>query len=107
MAITLTENAAKQIKGQLEKRGMGVGLLLGVKKAGCTGYAYQINFADEISENDSVFENHGVKVVVNHDNLKLLDGLELDYRKEGINEAFCFDNPNVKATCGCGESFSA
>jgi len=106
MSVNLTENAANQIKKQLTQRGKGAGLLLGVKKSGCSGYAYQIDFADEITENDSVFEHHGVKIVVNNENLELLDGIQLDYRKEGINEAFCFDNPNVTATCGCGESFA-
>ncbi|MEE9397803.1 MAG: iron-sulfur cluster assembly accessory protein [Methylococcales bacterium] len=106
MSVNLTESAANQIKKQLTQRGKGVGLLLGVKKSGCSGYAYQIDFADEITESDSVFENHGVKIVVNNDNLEFLDGVQLDYRKEGINEAFCFDNPNVTAMCGCGESFA-
>ncbi|MGR9100297.1 MAG: HesB/IscA family protein [Gammaproteobacteria bacterium] len=106
MSISLTEKAAQQIKKQLEKRGHGLGLKLGVKEAGCTGYAYTLDYADELRDDDSVYEEHGVKVVVNSKDLRFLDGVELDYRREGINEAFQFRNPNVKDTCGCGESFS-
>jgi iron-sulfur cluster assembly protein len=106
MAITLTEKAALQIKKQLEKRGNGIGLKLGVKKSGCSGYAYALDYADQLQGNDMVFEAFGVKLIVQEDDLPYIDGLELDYRREGINEAFRFDNPNVKATCGCGESFS-
>ena len=106
MAISLTESAAKQIKRQLDKRGKGVGLRLGVKKSGCSGYAYTIDYADEIGANDEVFEQYGVKVIATRDDLAIIDGMELDYRREGINEAFNFNNPNVTATCGCGESFA-
>ena len=106
MAISLTESAAKQIKKQLEKRGKGIGLKLGVKKSGCSGYAYTIDYADEIGVSDEVFEQHGVKVVAAQADLAVIDGIELDYRREGINEAFQFSNPNVTATCGCGESFA-
>ncbi len=106
MAVTLTESAARQIKKQLEKRGKGVGLKLGVKKSGCSGYAYVLDYADDLDESDAVFEGFGVKVVVPQSALELVDGIELDYRREGINEAFQFNNPNVKGTCGCGESFS-
>lgn len=106
MAITLTESAAKQIKKQLEKRGSGVGLKLGVKKSGCSGYAYTIDYADEVAEGDRVFEQYGVKVITTQDDLSVIDGIELDYRREGINEAFKFNNPNVTGMCGCGESFS-
>lgn len=106
MAISLTENAAKQIKKQLEKRGKGIGLKLGVKKSGCSGYAYTIDYADEVGASDEVFEQHGVKVVAAQADLAVIDGIELDYRREGINEAFQFNNPNVTATCGCGESFA-
>jgi len=106
MAISLTESAAKQIKKQLEKRGKGVGLRLGVKKSGCSGYAYTIDYADEIGEADEVFEQYGVKVITTQADLAVIDGIELDYRREGINEAFKFNNPNVTATCGCGESFA-
>ena len=106
MSITLTENAARQIKKQLDKRGTGIGLKLGVKKSGCSGYAYVLDYAETLESNDNVFENFGVKVIVSNDDLEFVNGISLDYRKEGINEAFKFDNPNVKGTCGCGESFS-
>lgn len=106
MSIKLTENAARQIKKQLEKRGKGIGLKLGVKKSGCSGYAYALEYADSLNDTDAVFENFGVKVIVQESDLQFVDGIELDYRREGINEAFRFNNPNVTATCGCGESFS-
>ncbi len=106
MSVSLTENAARQIKKQLEKRGKGLGLKLGVKKAGCSGYAYTIDYADTLNEGDTVFEDFGVKVIVAEDDLSFVDGIELDYRREGINEAFQFNNPNATGTCGCGESFS-
>jgi iron-sulfur cluster assembly protein len=106
MAITLTEKAALQIKKQLEKRGRGIGLKLGVKKSGCSGYAYALDYADQLQDDETVFEKYGVKLIVKQDDLPYIDGMELDYRREGINEAFQFNNPNVKATCGCGESFS-
>lgn len=106
MSVTLTESAARQIKKQLEKRGKGLGLRLGVKQSGCSGYTYTIDYADDLNEDDTVFENFDVKVIVATTDLKLINGIELDYRKEGINEAFKFNNPNVKGTCGCGESFS-
>lgn len=106
MSIKLTENAARQIKKQLEKRGKGIGLKLSVKKSGCSGYAYALEYADSLDNNDAVFENFGVKVIVQESDLQFVDGIELDYRREGINEAFQFNNPNVTATCGCGESFS-
>ncbi len=106
MPISLTESAAKQIRKQLEKRGKGVGLKLAVKKSGCSGYSYALDYADSLDESDSVFEDFGVKVIVKADDLQLVDGIELDYRREGINEAFQFNNPNAKGTCGCGESFT-
>lgn len=106
MSISLTESAAKQIQKQLAKRGKGIGLKLGVKKAGCSGYAYVIDYADELQDRDNVFENYGVKIIVRAEDLAVVDGLQLDYRREGFNEAFRFDNPNVKGMCGCGESFS-
>ena len=106
MSVSLTENAALQIKKQLEKRGKGIGLKLRVKKSGCSGYAYVLDYADTLNESDSIFEGYGVKVIVPKNDLEFVDGIELDYRKEGINEAFKFNNPNVKGTCGCGESFS-
>jgi iron-sulfur cluster assembly protein len=106
MSIILTERAASQVAKQLTKRGGGLGLRLGVKKSGCTGFAYVIDYADAIETDDAVFEQHGVKVVVKDGDLAYLAGLEVDFRREGISEAFKFHNPNIKATCGCGESFA-
>lgn len=106
MSITITESAAAQVARQLQKRGAGLGLRLGIKKSGCTGFAYVIDFADEADSADTVFDQHGVKVLIRKDDLPALEGLVIDYRREGISEAFKFDNPNVKAMCGCGESFA-
>ncbi len=106
MAIYLTENAATRVKSFLAKRGGGEGLRLGVKTVGCSGKAYVVEYADSIGPDDQVFESHGVKVIVNAANLAYLDGTEVDYTKEGLSEGFKFSNPNVKATCGCGESFN-
>lgn len=106
MAITLTEAAATRVKSYLEKRGKGVGLRLGVKTTGCSGMAYVLEFVDDVEEHDVVFENQGVKVIVNPKSLVYLDGTELDFAKQGLNEGFEFNNPNVKDTCGCGESFN-
>lgn len=104
--INITEKAARQIAKQLAKRGRGLGLKLAVKKSGCSGFAYLLDYADELTGQEAVFEAHGIKVVVPQADLPILDGLELDYRREGVNEAFQFNNPNVRATCGCGESFA-
>ena len=106
MAITLTDAAASRVKQFLDNRGKGMGLRLGVKTTGCSGMAYVIEYADALEEGDVVFEDHGVKVIVNPRSLVYLDGTELDYAKEGLNEGFKFNNPNVKDTCGCGESFN-
>lgn len=106
MTITITESAAKQIQKQLQKRGAGIGLRLGVKTSGCSGYAYVLDYADEQSGDEVVFAQHGVNVLVKQADLDKLNGIELDYAKEGFNEAFKFNNPNVKGMCGCGESFS-
>ncbi|MEJ2107924.1 MAG: iron-sulfur cluster assembly protein IscA [Acidiferrobacteraceae bacterium] len=106
MAITLTETAAERVRSFIDKRGKGVGLRLGVKTTGCSGMAYVLEFADEISPEDQVFESQGIKVIVDPKSLVYLDGTELDYGKEGLNEGFRFENPNVKDTCGCGESFT-
>ena len=106
MAITLTEAAAARVRAFLDQRGKGVGLRLGVKTTGCSGMAYVIEYADDIEEGDTVFEDHGVKVLVNPKSLVYLDGTELDYAREGLNEGFQFNNPNVKDMCGCGESFN-
>ncbi|WP_333842603.1 iron-sulfur cluster assembly protein IscA [Pelomicrobium sp.] len=106
MAVTLTETAAKHVRNFLEKRGRGLGLRLGVRTAGCSGYAYKVEFADEVREGDTLFESHGVKVLVDAKSLPFLDGTEVDFTREGLNERFTFRNPNVKDECGCGESFS-
>ena len=106
MAITLTEPAADRVRGYLDARGKGLGLRVGVKKTGCNGFAYVVNYADEIDASDIVFEERGVKVVVDAKSLELIDGTEVDFVKEGLNEAFRFRNPNVSGECGCGESFS-
>jgi iron-sulfur cluster assembly protein len=106
MAISLTQSAADRVQDYLQKRGTGLGLRVGVKKTGCNGYAYVINYADEIIDSDIMFENRGVKVFVDPESLELIDGTEVDFVKEGLNEAFRFRNPNVTGECGCGESFS-
>jgi iron-sulfur cluster assembly protein len=106
MAITLTESAANHVKTFLANRGKGVGLRLGVRTSGCSGMAYVLEFADEIGADDEVFEDHGVKVLVSPKSLVYLNGTELDYTREGLNEGFKFNNPNVKDACGCGESFN-
>jgi len=106
MAITLTETAAQRVKTFLQKRGKGEGLRLGVKTVGCSGKAYVVDYADLIEPGDRVFESHGVKVIVNEQNLAYLDGTEVDYGRDGLSEGFRFKNPNVKGQCGCGESFS-
>ena len=106
MAIELTENAAKQIQAQLAKRGAGIGLRLGVKKVGCSGFAYTFDYADEVRAGDLPFEGHGAKIVVDAESLAFLDGSTLDFVREGFKQVFKVSNPNVDATCGCGESFS-
>lgn len=106
MAISLTEPAVHRVKSHLDARGSGLGLRVGVKKTGCNGFAYVVNYADSIEDDDVVFENQGIQVVVDRESLELIDGTEVDFVKEGLNEAFKFRNPNVKGECGCGESFS-
>jgi len=105
MAITLTDSAANRVQTFLESRGDGLGVRLGVKTSGCSGLAYVLEFVDELEDDDEVFEDHGVKVIIDKKSLVYLDGTELDYGKEGLNEGFKFNNPNVKDECGCGESF--
>ena len=105
MAIMLTEAAANRVQTFLHNRGSGVGVRLGVKTSGCSGLAYVLEFVDEFDADDQVFEDRGVKVVIDRKSLVYLDGTELDYGKEGLNEGFKFNNPNVKDECGCGESF--
>jgi iron-sulfur cluster assembly protein len=106
MAISLTESAAKQIHNQLAKRGKGVGLRVGVKKVGCSGFAYTFDYADEVQPGDQMFEAHDAKLVVDAEALSFLDGSRLDFVKDGFKQVFKFDNPNIASTCGCGESFS-
>ena len=106
MAISLTDSAADRVRTHLEKRGTGIGLRLGVTQTGCSGYSYVINYADEIDESDVVFEDKGIKVVVDPEALRLIDGTEVDFVKNGLNEAFSFRNPNITGECGCGESFN-
>lgn len=106
MAISLTNSAAERVQTYLAARGKGLGLRLGITKTGCSGYSYVINYADEIAESDIVFEDKGVKVIVDPAALALIDGTEVDFIKNGLNEAFSFKNPNVTGECGCGESFN-
>ena len=106
MSISLTNTAADRVRNFLSRRGHGVGLRLGVKKTGCSGFAYVVNYADDVGADDIVFEQQGVKVIVDRDSLTLIDGTEVDFVKQGLNEAFRFRNPNVKGECGCGESFT-
>ena len=106
MAVTLTEQAARHVANYLVKRGKGVGLRLGVRTSGCSGMAYKLEFADAVNAEDVIFESHGVKVLVDPKSMPYLDGTELDYAREGLNEGFRFNNPNIKDECGCGESFN-
>jgi iron-sulfur cluster assembly protein len=106
MSISLTSAAADRVRSFLGRRGHGVGLRLSVTKTGCSGFAYVVNYADEIAADDVVFEDQGVKVIVDRASLGLIDGTEVDFVKQGLNEAFRFRNPNVKGECGCGESFT-
>ena len=104
--ITLTGTALDRVRNFLASRGTGIGLRLGLKKTGCSGYAYTVNYADQINDDDVVFEIEDVKVVVDKSDLELIDGTEVDYVREGLNEAFKFRNPKATGECGCGESFS-
>lgn len=106
MAVTITERAAKHVSTFLAKRGKGVGVRLGVRTSGCSGMAYKLEFVDSFDTDDLVFESNGVKVVVDPKSLPYIDGTELDFAREGLNEGFKFNNPNVKNECGCGESFN-
>ena len=106
MSISLTPAAADRVRSFLVSRGHGIGLRLGVRKTGCSGFAYVVNYADDSEDDDIVFEEHGVKVFVDRGSLPLIDGTEIDFVKQGLNEAFKFRNPNVKGECGCGESFN-
>ena len=106
MAVTLTPAAASHVQNFLAKRGKGIGLRLGVRTTGCSGLAYKIEFADQANPDDLEIESHGVRVLVDPKSLPYLNGTELDYTREGLNEGFKFKNPNVKDECGCGESFN-
>ncbi|MDH3531307.1 MAG: iron-sulfur cluster assembly protein IscA [Gammaproteobacteria bacterium] len=106
MAISLTESAAERVRNYLANRGAGFGLRLGVTQTGCSGYSYVINYADAVESTDVIFEDKGVKIVVDPEALQLIDGTEVDFVKNGLNEAFSFRNPNVTGECGCGESFN-
>jgi iron-sulfur cluster assembly protein len=106
MPVTLSKRAAQHVSDFIAKRGKGLGVRIGVKTSGCSGMSYKLEFADEVAPEDVVFESHGVKVLVDPKSLPYIDGTELDYAREGLNEGFKFNNPNVKDRCGCGESFS-
>ena len=106
MAISMTEAAAQHVRRSLEGRGKGEGIRLGVRTTGCSGLAYVLEFVDEVQAEDQVFDIHGVNIIVDSKSLIYLDGTELDFVKEGLNEGFQFNNPNAKGECGCGESFS-
>ena len=106
MAITLTESAANHISSQIAKSSKGIGLRVGVKKSGCSGFAYTLDIAQEVRASDRVFESHGAKVLVDAESLSFLEGTEIGYEKQGLGHAFKFNNPNVKNQCGCGESFA-
>ena len=107
MAVILTENAADHVKSMLEKRGGGIGLRVSTRKSGCTGYAYEVDYAEAIEEGDHVFESNHVKLIVNDKHLEFLDGMTIDFVKQNmLNEGFDFINPNVQDECGCGESVS-
>lgn len=107
MSIQLTENAARHIRKMLATQEGAIGLRLGTKKSGCTGFAYVVDYADSIGENDQVLESHDIKLVIDQDSLPMLDGLELNFTSDNLlNQGFEFNNPNVKDTCGCGESFN-
>ncbi|MGB7180722.1 MAG: iron-sulfur cluster assembly protein IscA [Burkholderiaceae bacterium] len=106
MSVTLTEAAAKHISNYLTKRGKGVGLRLGVHTTGCSGLAYKLEFTDVVDTNDTEFESNGIRLFIDPKSLPYIDGTELDFAREGLNEGFKFNNPNVKSECGCGESFN-
>ena len=105
MGITLTEAAARHVQNFIAKRGKGLGLRIGVRTSGCSGMAYKLEFADALNDDDLQFQSHGVTLLVDPKSLPYIDGMELDFKREGLNEGFKFNNPNVKNECGCGESF--
>ncbi len=107
MNIQLTENAARHVKKMLATQDRAIGLRLGTKKSGCTGFAYVVDYAENVADNDQIFESRGIKLIVDQESLPMLDGLELDFTSNNLlNQGFEFNNPNVNSTCGCGESFN-
>lgn len=106
MSVTLTDTAARHVSRFIEKRGKGLGLRLGVRTTGCSGMAYKLEFVDTANPEDTMFESQGIKIFVDPKSLPYLEGMELDFAREGLNEGFKFNNPNEKARCGCGESFT-
>ncbi len=106
MTITLTDSAVKRVRDMVSKRADGIGLRIGVVKSGCSGYSYALDYADSVADSDAIIEQDDIKVVVDKESLPLLEGMELDFVKEGLNQTFKFRNPNVTSECGCGESFS-
>ncbi len=106
MSITLSESAARQITTHITERGEGIGLRLGIKKTGCSGFVYEVDVADQLAQDDVLLENRGIKIVVKIEHLPLLEGTEIDFVREGLSDSFRFRNPNVSGECGCGESFS-
>ena len=106
MGVTLSDKAATHVANFLAKRGKGIDLRLGVRTSGCSGMAYKLEFVDEVNPDDLVFEHNGVKVIVDAKSMPYLEGMALDFAREGLNEGFKFNNPNVKDQCGCGESFN-
>jgi iron-sulfur cluster assembly protein len=105
MSVKLTDAAADRVRSHLEKRGGGEGMRFGIKKSGCSGFAYVVDFADAVENDDNVYESKGVNVIVDTASLPFVDGTLIDFRREGLNEVFVYENPNVKSECGCGESF--
>ncbi len=106
MAISLSESAAERVRHQLVSRGRGLGLRVGIKASGCSGYSYVVDYADEARADDRVFESRGVKLFVDGASLEAIDGTHIDFVRQGLNESFRFSNPNVRGECGCGESFT-
>ncbi len=106
VSIPLTESAARQITAHIAERGKGIGLRLGVKRTGCSGFAYEVDVADQLTPDDVLLDNRGIKIVVNSEHLPLLEGTEIDFVRQGLSDSFHFRNPNVSGECGCGESFS-
>ena len=106
MSIQITDKAASKVIEHMQARGTGMGIRIGVKTTGCSGYAYVLEFADEADEFDTVIEQHGATIVIDHKSLPLLNGIQIDYVRTGLNEGFEFSNPNSKGECGCGESFT-